>query len=134
MEKKELDGLLSEVVSGDVDVRTRADDPGASIKNGKLFIIVNSIVRTWLGSDGVGGIEEMPARGSKQSASSMGNVPNIEPPPPEEDLRIGQVLEGHLVHYRIVFEEIGTPIHQLRTFSEIFVALRGAVFGTWVRP
>ncbi|KAF9520929.1 hypothetical protein BS47DRAFT_416327 [Hydnum rufescens UP504] len=58
----------------------------------------------------------------------MGNVPNIELPSAQGGLRIGQVLEEHRVHYRIVFEEIGTPVHQLRTFSEIFVALRDAVF------
>ncbi|KAF9520925.1 hypothetical protein BS47DRAFT_1481235 [Hydnum rufescens UP504] len=130
IERKEIDGLnhlLTEVASGDVDVRNRADNTGASIQNGRLFT-VDSIVKTCSGSDGVGRIEEMPARGSKQSASSVDNVPNIDPPPAEGGLRIGQVLEEHRVHYRIVFEEIGTPIHQLRTFSEIFVALRDAVF------
>jgi len=123
IERKEIDGLnhlLTEVASGDVDVRNRADNTGSSIQNGKLFT-VDSIVETWFGSDGVGGVEEIvPARsGSKRSASSMGNVPNIELPSAQGGLRIGQVLEEHRVHYRIVFEEIGTPIHQLRTFSEI---------------
>jgi hypothetical protein len=44
-------------------------------------------------------------------------------------MRIGQVLEEHRRHYRIVFEEIGTPIYQLRTFREIFVTLRDVVVG-----
>jgi hypothetical protein len=52
IEKKEVESLnhlVTEVVSGSVDVRNRVDSTSPSLQIGKLFA-VNSIMETWIGS------------------------------------------------------------------------------------
>ncbi|KAF9517406.1 hypothetical protein BS47DRAFT_531815 [Hydnum rufescens UP504] len=107
---------------------TASDNTGARIQNGKLFT-VNSILEARAAPGGVGTATDIaPSRsGIKRPAFSVGNVPNIERSSAEGTLRTGQLLKEHRVHYRIVFEEIGTPVHKLRTFCDIFLTLRDAV-------
>ncbi|KAF9516716.1 hypothetical protein BS47DRAFT_627052 [Hydnum rufescens UP504] len=130
-EKGEVDALryfLTEATCGDVHIGRTPDSTGTRIQNGKLFA-VDSIIQTSVAFDGAGTVTAtLPTRsGSKRSASSMGIVPNIELSSAEGTMRIGQVLEEHRDHYRIVFEEIGPPIYQLRTFHEILVTFRDVV-------
>ena len=81
-------------------------------------------------SDGTGTVTDIAhARSGSKRRASDGNVPNIELSSTEGTLRIGQILEEHRVHYRIVFEEIGTPVDKLRTFYDIFLAIRDVVIG-----
>jgi hypothetical protein len=93
---------------------------------------VDSILETRVPSDGIGTVIDIPPVrfGSKRPASSM-SIPSFEVV--SGTLRIGQVPMGHRAHYWIVFEEIGTPIHQLKAFYKIFLALRDAVLGMCVR-
>ena len=134
MEKNDGDTLkhfLTEVICGDVHIGSAPDDTGAHIQNGKQFT-VESIIESRGVSDGTGRVTDIagPRSGSKRRASD-GNVPNVERSSAEGTLRIGQVLGEHRVHYRIVFEEVGTPVDQLRNFCDIFLAIRDAVVGAY---
>ena len=121
--------FLTEVTCGDVHIGSAPDDTGTHIQNGKLFI-VESIIESRAVFDETGTVTDIArARSGSKRRASDGNVPNIELPSAEGTIRIGQILEEHRVHYRIVFEEIGTPVDKLRNFCDIFLAIRDAVVG-----
>jgi hypothetical protein len=125
-EKNHVDALkhfLTEVTCGDVHIGNAPDNTGAHIQSGKPFT-VESIIESRVASDGTGRVTDITCgrSGSKRPASDG----NVELSSAEGT---GKILEEHRVHYRIVFEEIGTPVDKLRTFCDIFLAIRDAVVG-----
>ncbi|CAE6442920.1 unnamed protein product [Rhizoctonia solani] len=62
---------------------------------------------------------------SNTPRDSVGHAQDI-PQSPQEGHRLGTHLSKHpLLHYRMVFEEIGTPVHELRDFTSVFTAIHG---------
>ncbi|KAJ1309334.1 hypothetical protein OPQ81_006114 [Rhizoctonia solani] len=60
--------------------------------------------------------------GSRDSVGHSDDIPNS---PDEGHRKLCHLSQHPRKHYRIVFKEIGTPVHQLRSFSQVFTAIEG---------
>jgi hypothetical protein len=63
--------------------------------------------------------------GSDSRLHSVGHIPT--PPPPKQIERCRGL--AHRTHYRIVFMEVGTPLHEVFDLQNVFSALIDAVAG-----
>lgn len=61
--------------------------------------------------------------------SSIGHLDNVAAPRQDEQRDSAHLNECPRRHYRIVFQEIGTPVHGLRSFVEVLRALEGGSEG-----
>lgn len=107
--------LLTKVSDGYVFVDGVADSTFACIRRGR------ALDSGWTKRIVTASMKEF-----KPMSMSSGGVHSI---PDSFEAQVPSVYDHDRCHYRIVFEEVGTPLMELRTFGEIFRCLEGGVLG-----
>ncbi|KAJ1303672.1 hypothetical protein OPQ81_008099 [Rhizoctonia solani] len=102
------------------------DNTHKTIRHGKDFKPTGRLIPT-----GATGMPASPTasnrseKAPKPPRNSVGHY-NIIPNSPQEGYQTTVCLNKHsLLHYRVVFEEIGKPVHDLRNFTAVFTAIQG---------
>lgn len=127
-----LGHFLTMIVDGDVHVNGQSDDTLLHIRHGRALE-----PNHWLRANSPTNAETQKAAASEERArgrgelghpshqSSIGGVPTM--------VRYQSGLDQQRQHYRVVFEEIGIPLHELDEFKLMFIGMKGCIISAPIR-
>ncbi|KAG8725766.1 hypothetical protein FRC11_001534, partial [Ceratobasidium sp. 423] len=95
---------------------------GKELKPTQRFLCLRIVLPPMTPTHTTGSKSQKTPSGSRDSVGHSDDIPNS----PWEGHRDWDYLSRHpRQHYRMVFKEIGTPVHDLRTFTDVFTAIQG---------